>query len=160
MCRGMPIHWSWTRSRSSFMLLVASGYVSSLRLRWCHKCSIGLRSGICAGQSIIPTKFSLNQGFANLDVCFGSFFSPGLPLPVRRVMDAGLWSRGKSPSYFHDIDPNRIDVGEVDLTGSWIYVRSRSKYLLIKHEKKNNDRVSIPQEAEFMCHVLGNDCLF
>ena len=74
-----------------------SGYLLSCLLRCSQRCSIGLRSGDLAGQSITWIPWSLNQVWASLEVCLGSLscwkmaFSRGIP--KSSILWGRCWSR-------------------------------------------------------------------
>src|SRR5262245_21858830 len=68
----IPSHSASTRAHSSSMLVGSFLYAASRCLRCCHRCSIGFRSGDCAGHSSTETPWAASHSRARREVCLGS----------------------------------------------------------------------------------------
>ena len=94
---GIPFHSSTTLSHNSCTPFGGLGYCCSAFFKCIHRCSMGLRSGDCAGQISTWMWLSSNHCVASLEVCFGSLSCVDFQLPALCAACWGLTEGCPSP---------------------------------------------------------------
>ena len=134
------------------MLVGSVSYFASCCLKCCHKCSMGFRSGDCAGHSKVRILWFISHSIALLEVCLGSFVKLGLDWEVEWYGWSGK-SRSGSKLYYFSENVNQTEGEKLGWTPP-VYVRANT------HGSSRDGFTIIPkqttQQLLFSIHTRSN----